>query len=151
MFDILAFLSGKSMWAWGTLGLLLLAAEFVVPGMYLFWLGMGALLVGVVAGFVPDMGIAGEVILFALSAAVFVYVGRRVMYGRADEPEDTNLNERGKSYIGKVYKVSVAIENGHGKVQVGDSHWSAEGPDCAVGETVKVVAVEGILMRVERV
>jgi membrane protein implicated in regulation of membrane protease activity len=46
--------------------------------------------------------------------------------------------------------VEQAIQNGRGKVRVGDTQWLAEGPDLPAGTRVKVTAAKGSLLVVER-
>jgi membrane protein implicated in regulation of membrane protease activity len=66
---------------------------------------------------------------------------------RSDLP---NLNERSQQYIGRSLIVEQAIQNGRGKVRVGDTLWQAEGPDLPVGTWVKVTAARGTILVVER-
>ena len=40
--------------------------------------------------------------------------------------------------------------NGVGKVRVGDGWWRAQGPDLPAGERVKVVGVDGNMLKVEK-
>ena len=42
-----------------------------------------------------------------------------------------DLNVRGQQYVGRSLVVEQAIQNGRGKVRVGDTLWQAEGPDAA--------------------
>jgi membrane protein implicated in regulation of membrane protease activity len=59
-------------WRWFVFGLLLLMAELVAPGTVLLWLGLAAIVVGVIAFFL-DPGWQVEVVAFAalgLAAAV---------------------------------------------------------------------------------
>ena len=51
--------------------------------------------------------------------------------------------------MGKTYTVVEAIENGQGKIQVGDSVWLAEGEDCPVGGSVKVIDSRGNVLLIE--
>ena len=51
--------------------------------------------------------------------------------------------------MGKTYTVVEAIENGQGKIQVGDSVWLAEGEDCPVGGLVKVIDSRGNVLVIE--
>jgi membrane protein implicated in regulation of membrane protease activity len=45
--------------------------------------------------------------------------------------------------------VEQAIENGRGKVRVGDTLWSAEGPDAPAGTRVTVTGTRGTVLVVE--
>jgi membrane protein implicated in regulation of membrane protease activity len=42
--------------------------------------------------------------------------------------------------------VEEAIENGRGKVRVGDSVWQADGPDVPAGSRVKVTGARGTVL-----
>ncbi|MFP5434632.1 MAG: NfeD family protein, partial [Alphaproteobacteria bacterium] len=53
--------------------------------------------------------------------------------------------------IGQTVTVVEAITDGEGRVKVGDSVWSATGPDAEVGARVRVIASECTVLRVERV
>ena len=61
-----------------------------------------------------------------------------------------DLNVRGQQYIGRSLVVEQAIQNGRGKVRVGDSMWAAEGPDAPAGSRVTVTGTRGTVLVVER-
>ncbi len=61
-----------------------------------------------------------------------------------------DLNERGHQYIGRSLVVEQAIQNGRGKVRVGDGIWAVEGPDAPAGARVTVVGAKGPVLVVER-
>jgi hypothetical protein len=60
------------------------------------------------------------------------------------------LNRRGDQHIGRVYRLEEAVRNGRGKARVGDSLWLVSGEDMPAGTEVKVTAVEGTVLQVER-
>jgi len=66
---------------------------------------------------------------------------------RTDEPR---LNRRGEQYIGRVFTLEEPIVNRHGKIRVDDSTWKIEGDDCRPGTNVRVVGVDGVVLKVER-
>jgi inner membrane protein len=45
--------------------------------------------------------------------------------------------------------VVTAIENGEGRVKVGDSVWVARGPDASAGSRVRVVGAQGACLTVQ--
>ena len=45
--------------------------------------------------------------------------------------------------IGQTVTVVEPIEHGQGRVKVGDSVWSASGPDAEVGTKMKITGAEG--------
>ena len=52
--------------------------------------------------------------------------------------------------VGKKGVVTQALENGHGKVKLGDSVWLAEGPNLEIGTPVIVTAMRGTVVLVSK-
>ena len=64
--------------------------------------------------------------------------------------EQPLLNKRGAQLIGRVFPLDQAIVNGRGRLKIADGAlWIATGPDLPTGLRVKIVAVDGTLLRVE--
>ena len=135
-------------WWWLIAAALLAISEILVPGVFLVWLAAAAALTGVVA-LLFDLPLAFELILFALFSLASVYVGRR-WYVRHPVPStDPLLNDRAARLVGQTVVVVTAIENGVGRVKVGDSVWNARGPDCEEGARVRVTGADGSCLNVE--
>ena len=62
---------------------------------------------------------------------------------------DPNLNARASRLIGQTVVVESAIENGKGRVLVGDGVWNARGPDAPAGASVVITAADGTCLTVE--
>ena len=60
-----------------------------------------------------------------------VFWVRRYVRSDAATSDLPDLNERGQQYIGRSLVVEQAIQNGRGKVRVGDSRVAGRGPRCA--------------------
>lgn len=138
-------------WLWWSAGVVLLAGEMLMPGVYLLWIGLASAATGIVAWTIPSMGFAGHGIVFAILAIASIYIGNRFVYKRQPVAPLTDVNVNGKRFIGKKFVVVETIKNGRGHVQVGDSRWLAEGPDVAKGTQVYVTAVDGTVLVVEPV
>lgn len=136
-------------WAWFVLGGVLLLAEIAAPGAFLLWLGIAALVTGVLA-YVIDLTWQMEVLIFAALAVVAVLVGRRVAPAPGKASDRPFLNRRAEGFLGRVFVLDEPILAGVGRVRIDDSVWRIEGPDTAAGQAVKVVAVDGATLRVER-
>lgn len=137
-------------WAWLILAAALATAEVLVPGFFLIWFALAAFVTGLIALLLP-VPIAMQLILFALFAVASVYAGRRWFKLNPIETSDPKLNDRGARMIGEVVTVVEAIEAGGGRVKVGDSVWSAKGPDTAVGVKVRISAMDGGAVVVEQI
>ena len=140
------FLSGH--WFWLSLGFVLIAAEMVVPGSFLMWLGFAALVTGVAAWLLP-LPLAVEVILFGALALAAVFAAKRWFRDNPIVSDDPMLNDRGARMVGDVVTVVEAIDGGEGRVKVGDGVWTARGEDAPAGARVRIIAVSGGTVTVE--
>lgn len=115
------------------------------------WIGVPLAMVGVVHVVRGDshgwLLVAGGLLLIVLDVLIDV-VWAHPEISRSDE---TNLNSRGAQCVGRVAEVVLAITHGEGKVRVGGTLWTANGPDHAAGALVRVVGVEGTRLIVEPV
>lgn len=139
-----------SHWFWLVAGVLLAIAEILVPGFFLMWLAAAAIVTGLV-GLILPISMTFQILLFAVLAVVAVYAGRRWFVLNPIESTDPKLNNRGARLVGETVAVVEAIENGKGRVKVGDSVWIAKGPDAALGTHVRVTGSDGSALLVEPV
>ncbi|MEQ1612742.1 MAG: NfeD family protein [Hyphomicrobiaceae bacterium] len=146
MTAIVNFLSEVDpMWSWLLLGALLLGLEIVMPGVHFVWFGFAAIIVSFIV-FATGIAWGWQLIAFALAAAAFVVFLRGYaspMRMTSDEPD---LNIRGQQYVGRTALVEAAISGGRGKVRIGDTTWTASGPDMPEGASVKITGVDGIVL-----
>ncbi|MGB5076023.1 MAG: NfeD family protein [Sphingorhabdus sp.] len=136
-------------WFWLSLGLALGIAEMLAPGFFLIWLGMAALIVGLLDWFLP-ISVPFQVALFATLSVLTVFAGKKFLKDNPIETDDPKLNDRGARMAGEIVTVVEAIQDGNGRVKVGDSVWSARGTDAAVGSRVRVMGSDGAVLLVEQ-
>jgi membrane protein implicated in regulation of membrane protease activity len=149
MQGLFAYFAGFGVWNWLILAVLLFVLEFVLPGVHFLWFGVAAVIVGMLA-WLTGMSWPFQVIAFGIIAVLTVFWVRRYVRSDAVTSDLPDLNERGQQYIGRSLVVEQAIQNGRGKVRVGDSVWQAEGPDAPAGARVKVTGAKGTVLVVER-
>jgi len=145
-----ALLQHISYWDWLALGVILLILEVFGAGGYLLWIGMAAAAVGVLTFVLPKTPWEMQFLLFglfAIATALYWWRRQRSAVRQSDQP---HLNLRGQELVGEVFQVHEAIVDGRGKVKVADGVWLAKGPDSSVGARVRVVALEGTVLTVER-
>ena len=135
-------------WAWLTLGVLLAGLEMLLPGYYLIWIALAAILTGVLTAFVP-FGVALQVVLFVALALLSVFSARRFLSENPIVSADPLMNRRVARMVGQTAVVVQPIEHGSGRVHFGDSEWIASGPDVAVGERVRITGSDGVTLLVE--
>lgn len=137
-------------WVWLTLGVILAGAEMLVPGVYLIWLALAAIVTGLLTVGL-DMSLPFQVVNFVSLALIFAFSAKRFLRDKPIESSDPLLNRRGARLVGETALVVQAIEHGTGRVKLGDSEWIARGPDVAAGERVRVSGTEGAILLVEPV
>ena len=138
-------------WNWLIFGAVLFILEAVVPGVFLIWFGLAALVTGIFA-FALDIGWQVELLIFMSLAVLSAFAGLKVAgYGVDEDGENSQLGHRAERYIGQEFVVEQAIRNGRGKVRLGDSLWPVKGGDADKGVTVRVTGVEGNALLVEAV
>lgn len=135
-------------WLWLALGLVLAIGEMTIPGVFLIWLALAAIITGLVAWVVP-IGIPLQIGLFALLAIVSVFVGKRYLATNPIEPADPMMNDRGARLVGDTVVVTQAIDGGSGRVRHGDSEWLVKGPDAEPGTRMRVSGHDGAVLMVE--
>jgi inner membrane protein len=138
----------ESGWFWMIGGVLLLIAEILAPGFFLVFIGAAAIAAGLFT-LLFNLGVAGQLTLFAIYAIVAVLIGRRVYANAATNPGDPMLNDRAARLVGRTVTVVENVDEHSGRVRVGDSEWSARGGPGSVGERVRITGVEGNCLLVE--
>jgi len=141
-------------WIWLLLGLLLLLGELLTPGgFYIFFFGIGALVVGVLAG----LNLAGppwfQFVLFSVLSVLTLglFRGKLLQLTRARSTEVVD------SLIGETAVVLDEISaNGIGKAEARGTSWTARNlgdQALARGARCKVEKVEGltIFVRAEKI
>jgi len=130
-------------WNWLIFGFILMALELAAPGVFLFWLGLAALLVGLLS-FVLYPTWQTQLLMFAVFAAIAVPVWLRLAKSNsATSASNPFLNRRAAALVGRVFTLEKPIIDGTGTVRIDDTIWRVAGPDAPAGSRVKVVRVDG--------
>jgi membrane protein implicated in regulation of membrane protease activity len=135
-------------WNWLIVGLLLMAVELVAPGVFMFWLGLAALLVGLLS-FAIAFTWQTQILLFAVFAIAAVPLWRRI--GRQGKASASNpfLNKRSDALVGRIFTLEKPIVDGVGTVRIDDTIWRITGPDIAAGNRIKVIRADGAMLTVD--
>jgi len=134
-------------WIWILLGLLLVLAELVTPGgFYFMFFGIGAVVVGVLAGFGAAGPLWFQFILFSILSLVTLWLFREKLLQLTEGVAVQNVD----SLIGETAVASDQIAvNGIGKAEMRGTSWSARNvgdQPLKRGERAKVERVEGLTL-----
>jgi hypothetical protein len=149
MQSLWALLYSLGPWNWLILAVVLLTLESLIPGVHFLWFGIAAAVIGVLA-LVTGFAWPVQVLAFVLLSVLVVFWVRRYVRPDMTISDLPDLNVRGQQYVGRSPVVEQAIQNGRGKVRVGDGVWAVEGPDAPAGARVTVVGARGPVLVVER-
>ena len=133
-------------WTWLILGLLLVGLETIAPGVFLLWLGIAAILTGLL-DYAFGLSWQAAFVAFAILSVASVLVGR-ALTRRGMRGGDNSLNRRGDALVGRRFRLDVPIVAGEGRIRVDDSVWRVVGPDLPAGQEVTVLRIEGATLTV---
>ena len=145
---MIEFLISLGPWAWIIGGVVLLVLEVLAPGQIFLWLGVSAIVVGLI-GFVADISWQAEFIIFGILAVACVVIYKRYVRGRSEASDRPFLNQRAAGMVGRTFTLQEAIRHGEGKVRINDTVWRVRGPDLPKGASVRVVSTDGAMLSVE--
>jgi membrane protein implicated in regulation of membrane protease activity len=138
-------------WYWWGLGLALLVIEILAPGFFFLWLGLAAGVVGVLVALFPHLTWQVQLIAFGTLSVLAVVAWWQWVKRHPSPNERPTLNRRGEQYLGRIFTLEQPIVNGYGFIHVDDTRWRVMGQDLPAGSRVRVVAVDGVLLKVEPV
>ena len=128
-------------WAlWIILGLLAMAMEILLPGVFLLWAGLAAVGTGLLV-LLADPGAVATVLGFLLLLGLGIGLSLRVFRPRRGRMA---VNTPASGLVGRQ-----GLWLGAGRARIGDSDWPAHGGEALPpGSPVQVSAVEGLTLQV---
>ena len=138
-------------WYWWVLALAFLVIEILAAGFFFLWMAVSGFITGAMVWLIPSASMNVQIFVFSILSVITITAWR--FYGKK-HPTETDqplLNKRGAQYIGRVFNLYEAIENGQGKIKVDHSIWKVHGEDCDINTRVKVIASRGTVFEVEKV
>ncbi|TPW31098.1 NfeD family protein [Martelella alba] len=139
-------------WLWWIVGLVLLIAELLLPGVFLMWIGIAALALGILSLAFSSFAFwvwQLQLFLFAVFSVLAILGGRKLLAKGDAPPDEPYLNRRTASLVGRSGVLTEAIEGGRGRMRLDDTVWIVEGPDLPEGTHVRVISGEGERLSVE--
>ena len=135
-------------WNWLIFGFILMALELLAPGVFMFWLGLAALLVGLLS-FAVNLSWQSQLLMFAAFALAAVPLWRRLARSNVGVSlSNPFLNKRTDALVGRVFTLEKPIIDGSGTVRIDDTIWRVAGPDAPAGSRVRIVQADGASLTV---
>jgi len=138
-------------WHWIILALVLLAGEALGAAGFMIGVSLSALTVAALMALGLLDAWQFQFLLFALFSVIASVVFWKFFRSQNDEDDAGIINDRAAQLIGRKLTLKQDIENGLGRVQIGDTFWkvSAE-EDLEAGAKVEVYASEGMLLLIRK-
>ncbi|MCG5499760.1 NfeD family protein [Ectothiorhodospira lacustris] len=137
-------------WFWLIAGVILMGLEILIPGVFLLWIGLGAMISAFFVALLPDLPFAWHLMGFSVtmlgSCGLGFWLQRR---GRAAQGDAPVMNREIDALLNREYIAATDFVAGRGRVRVGDTTYAAQGPDdVKAGDRVLAFARDGIRLRV---
>jgi membrane protein implicated in regulation of membrane protease activity len=137
-------------WNWFIAAAVFLFIEVLAPGIFMLWLGLSAILVGIISLAVV-WSWQVQLIAFAFFALASVPAWRHFARKATPPVDNPFLNRRVEGYVGRVFTLEKPIVDGVGAVRIDDTVWRVRGPDCPAGSRVRIARCDGANLLVEAV
>lgn len=140
-------------WNWMVLGIILLGAEILMPGVFLIWIGLAAIATGILSLVLWETAYwtwQAQTLVFLALSLLSAWFGKRLMDSSRTETDEPLLNQRQAQLVGRVATLEEPIRNGAGRVRIGDTQWRITGPDMEAGARVRVSGLQNGTLIVEK-
>lgn len=135
---------------WGILGLLLVGLELITGTTYILWPAVAALVMAALV-FILPLSWELQFVLFFILSTVLLVVGHMYLKPMMKSGEPSDLNDPGRTMLGRRVTAIVDFDNGDGRVTVGDTQWKAstDAGDPKAGDPLVITAIAGATLIVE--
>jgi inner membrane protein len=145
----------NAMWAWGAIGLVLLAVEMATGTFYVLWFGVSALSVAIAMWMLPNIPQALQFVMFAALSISSLAIWK-LNYKKTET--HSRVGQAQGEEIGRTGTVLVTCSaNQSGKIcftqgLMGSREWPAiSNETIETGSEAKVTAVEGNMLRIVKI
>ncbi len=139
-------------WHWVILGIGLMIAELAIPSFFIFWFGLGAVLVSLLMLIDPALGLTAQWTTWSIASIAMVLLWFRIfkpnLYKTKIGTSDSNI----LGQIGLITRDVQPYQRGQVRFQkplLGSDVWECVADDpIKTGERVKVLSVEGSFLKI---
>jgi len=145
---------GLLWWHWVVLGVVLTLLELAVPAFFLVWFGVGAIAVGLAVVALPSLPFAWQGIIWIAVSVAFIWLWFKLFKPGLHKTGVGMSKGQLIGEIGIVIRDIRPYERGQIRLQkpvLGDEVWeSIADAEIKAGERVKVLGIEGNMLKVDR-
>lgn len=141
-------------WHWLAVGLVLVGLELVIPSFTIVWFGLGAVVVGIILALVPGFPLFAQILTWTVVSALLTFAWFRFFNPKSSRTFSGSSKDAVVGEIGLVIRAAEPYDKGRVKFQLpvlGTDDWPCKADEpLEVGDRVKVVDVEGHVLKVEK-
>lgn len=141
-------------WHWAVFGIALILSELAMPAFVLIWFGLGALVLALLVAVLPDMSLTAQLAIWTVLSVTMVFVWMRVF---KPSMHKTKIGMSDANVLGEVGLLTHDVAPfAKGQVRFQKPILGGETWDCIAdesihsGERVRVVGIEGSLLKIKR-
>ncbi len=142
------FLSNPAL-IWFIVAVVLILLEFVIPGLFIMFFGLGALVTAIFT-YLFEVSLSVQFLIFSITSILSLVLLRKVFMKRMYQTDREDPDEEFIGHFGT--SLSKIEPTGQGKVEFKGTNWSATSKSTIdIGQKVKIINKEGLLLTVEPV
>lgn len=136
-------------WHWFVVAVILFVLELLTVSGFLLGIALAALVVAATLFVIPALVWGWQLLWFGLLAVVLTLGYRKFFRSVNDATDNPLLNDRAAQLVGKTFVLGIDLDRS-GADMLGDTRWTLScNGRIAKGTRVKVVGVEGMVLKVE--
>ncbi|GGK79194.1 NfeD family protein [Amphritea balenae] len=141
--------SELTQWHWLTLGVVLLILEIIGASGFLIGLAVASFVLAGIAALELIVSWQYQLLCFAALGMIFTVLYWRIFRRFNTQSDEPLMNDRAAQLIGRRLRLDSTLENGQGRVQIGDTFWKVEADDeLATGTRIEIYDCEGMTLKV---
>ena len=144
------FMTSLTVWHWFGLAAILSILEVTLgASFFLLWFALSAVIIAIILMLMPTLGWQYQLLIFAIGSLASISFWAMRLKNTSMKTNISTLNRRSEQYLNRVFTLAEPIINGRGKIKVDDSFWIVEGPELALGKRVRVIDINGLILKVK--
>ena len=149
---MIEWFSTWTVWHWLILGFCLLIAEIIIPGIFLLWWGIAAIITAGITALFSGMSLVASGIIYALLSFILSIAWWKYQHAKdKTDQKHSVLNQRDHAMLGSKGTVQEIAPNGIGRGFFGDTTWRIQGEHLQPGDLIEVVYVQLITLFVQKI